>query len=156
MFTVEKLNEFLEGKSRYDSPHGVSCFFVPLNEDWGVKVYQYRSTRDRAYNNQKEAFNRFGLAPAVGDTFDLPDGQYCYVTERATPIVTREDVIAANEQGEDAYWELDRQLELKYQDEIDDVENFFAENDFEFTDGHFMNWGRLKDGRLVPIDFGND
>lgn len=156
MFTIEKLNERLEGKNHYDSPHGVSCFFVPLDEDWGVKVYHNKQSRDYAYDNQKEAYERFALAPEVGDKFDLPDGQFCYVTERATPILTREQVSAAANESEDAYWNLEEELERKYSDEIADVENFFAENGFYFSDGHFMNWGRLKDGRLVPIDFGND
>lgn len=156
MITLDLVSKHLEGKNSGNSPSGVSCFFVPLNEDWGVKVFHSESKRDYAYANQKEAYERFGLAPAVGDTFDLPDDNYCYITERATPIADDKEMKDLYEAvGEDAYFDAVDKIYEEYSDQMYEVSRTFWNEGFYWSDDHIFNWGVLKDGRLVPIDFGN-
>jgi hypothetical protein len=88
---------------------GASCIFIPLNKEAGLKIYKTKGERDRTAKLQAFAAG-YGLAPQVGDCFDLEcltinhfeftaDGEevlgeesvqvnmvYGYVTERARLI----------------------------------------------------------------------
>jgi hypothetical protein len=81
----EVVGQSIAGKGKSTSPSGVDCYFVKIDDKWGVKVYFLESTRDRGYRNQKE-MAKYGLAPEVGPTLNV-GMKYCYITEIIEPLV---------------------------------------------------------------------
>jgi hypothetical protein len=149
MSSRQQVLEAVEESYRYSSPHGVSCYFVPLDDNWGVKVYESASKRDENICMQARAAEH-GLGPEVGESFDLPDGQYCYVTERAELLdFVNEDDAHFNYEDDEAWqhenWDEINELTTALQREIG----------FRFYDVHAANFGYIE-GRLVCIDFGYD
>ena len=137
---IEKTREQLD-----HSPSGKQCRYIKINEKWGLKLYRHEHKRDECYDNQY-ACACIDLAPQVGDTVDLPEGEYRYgyITENA------EVLFDANEKNDKKAWDWHRE----------NINQLFAiadkikeETDFFFCDDHPWNWG-LVDGKLVPIDFG--
>ena len=69
----------------YDArPHGVSCSFIRISKDKGIKLYPNHSERESTYNMQHEA-SLAGLAPKVFQKFGVKEKSgyniYGYVTE---------------------------------------------------------------------------
>lgn len=86
---IESITEdFLHVKSK-TSPQGVSCFFVQLDENTGIKCYHNnRDERDFCVEMQQFA-HKADLGPKVGKTFNI--GKYwCYVTQVIDPLFAPE------------------------------------------------------------------
>jgi hypothetical protein len=136
------------------SPYGVSCKFIRLDDDWGIKVYNSSTERDRAVSRQAKLYEH-GYAPKVGIVFDVPStfrSYYCYVTQCAVPLI----------EGDAKYARDYYTIATKYRkenpavsDEITELcKNMEAVEGRPYSDIHYANFGRL-DGKLVCLDFGN-
>lgn len=85
----------------YDS--GVSCTYIPLTDNYAVKLYRYRKTNNCCYRLQKLA-SLFNLAPKVLGKFKLPiefheyDVRYGHVSVIAdtTIKVTYDNIVHLN------------------------------------------------------------
>lgn len=146
-----KIKQITE-ESLKESPGGVVCKFVKLDNKWALKIYPSKFKRDEAYYNQCNCYDH-GFAPATGETIDLPMG-YAYVTEIIRPaakwIKEGEPGYAENKRKGWA-WE-DRNFEL-----IDETtELIYQLTNWWFEDNHPWNWGYNKKGVLIPLDFGED
>lgn len=149
---VSNLTAFvLSFKYNEKVPRGISCRFLKLNEDWGIKAYHCPSERDNAFNRQKKCYG-FGCAPRVGIKFDAGNDYFCYTTQVANAIT--EAVTGYDQRG---YYEQNRMIREVYPD-IDSmiaaVRRQSAENGYHMYDNHYGNWGMLE-GKLVRIDFGD-
>ncbi len=65
MLTTETLVAAVASSDKRLSPSGVSCYYVPLNQYWGVKVYDTFAERNYAVDMQTRMY-KVGYAPAVG------------------------------------------------------------------------------------------
>jgi hypothetical protein len=142
MSSKQAVLEAVEGTDRYSTPlHGVECYYLKLDEVWGVKVYEDEDKRDECYELQEKAAEH-GLGPEVGEWFDLPNYKYCYVTETVEILfhAFNEDYI---------------KRQAFYRQNINDLLDGLEDIGFVFKDNHHKNLG-IKDGRLVCIDFGVD
>jgi len=148
MSSKQAVIDAVKGTHRYSSPHGVSCYFVPLDNEWGVKVYGSRFKRDDAHARQHAAAGHC-LGPETGECFDLPDHKYCYVTERAE-LLDIVDEYGDFNYDDDERWQGDHWDEIE--ELVQDLRNYL---EWGFYDVHAGNLGWLH-GKLVCIDFGND
>jgi len=141
--------EALKGTTHYGSPHGICCYFVPLDEFWGIKVYFEEEKRDYCHEWQEKAAAH-GLGPQTGEWFDLPDNRYCYITEIVETLVEFEGgcKLCTTEERH----ELDRQWAAKRRELVEKL----ADIGFHFYDYHWANIGLNHEGDLVCIDFGDD
>lgn len=146
----ELLSAAVASAKRSESPKGVSCYFVKLNQYWGVKVYSSEEERDYAASEQLKAFN-YGYAPAVGCSFEVA-GRYCYATEVAEQLVdARPESVsgltwAEKERACQQHWiGISEQIEL--------LESQLQLHKLCTGDCHYGNYGYLR-GFLVRIDFG--
>lgn len=127
-------------------PHGISCRFLKLNEDWGIKVYRCGCECNNAF--QKQNFvHAFGLAPRVGIQFQT-EHYFCYTTEAV-------ETLDAGFEHEH-YYIKDRMILEKYPNINHLIREASKESRLHghtMEDNHFGNWGFLR-GKLVRIDFG--
>ena len=168
---IDDLKNMVKGTGSHNSPAGVMCHFVAINEDWGIKCYVDQEERDMCYDNQAFAYE-FGLAPAVGVCFSVPYPEdmledmeecelenceamyYCYVTEKVELLL------------EESVWHEDRELYQRTWDETEEMrgdieqelKEVFAENGrplYGCLDMHPINVGfRRGDKKPICIDFG--
>lgn len=157
------------------SPSGMTAIFVKLNDDWGIKMFVYESERDHCFEAQKHCSEK-GWGPKVGEKIDLPEPikresgtcyrerefQYGYVTERleVLPNICLDNGEAYKEQhGEEAHKEAQDVVKQWCDDNHDKkhdwVSQMRAETGYTFCDCHEFNWGKTKEGKWVPIDFGS-
>lgn len=122
-------------KKKKGSPCGCCCTFVKIDDNWGVKLYWNEDDRNHSYRVQKYCSKR-KLAPKVGECLKI--GQYfAYITEVAeTPMYEYKGGQKLN---------LPHRLFERYE-----------KIGLSFWDNHGDNIGRLKDGRYVAIDFGDE
>lgn len=126
----------------HKSPNrGVTCIFIKVDDDWGIKCYRQEWTRDNCFQSQ-EAWAKEGFAPPVGVKFQVGD-YYCYSTRVAELL--HENLM--NESAE--FWD---NLEEEYYDQITNRSNEMAAAGYYVTDSHVGNWGIYED-ELVFIDF---
>lgn len=131
------------------SPRGCSCYFIQLDDNWGIKVYGNGRECEQAYERQKRMYS-LGFAPEVGAMFAI-GYKSCYVTEVAEPVVVGDKMSLKQ-------WSI---LEQKARDknpyideEIADLTEKMSDADYHMDDCHYGNFGYLR-GTLVAIDFGN-
>jgi len=153
--------------SSSDSLSGCSQQFIKLTDNWGVKIFTEEEHGDNAekirndtYETQKDAAS-IGCGPDVGDSIDLPDGDYAYITE-IVPVFN--PYVSGNQfwdnwvnGGEDDFGpinnrDFDNFLMSVHEYEINELIDDLKEIDFYFTDIHGGNMG-WKNGRLICIDF---
>lgn len=150
MLTANDIRNRLE-----QSPGGVSCKFIKLSDEWGLKVYRRKGERDRCYDNQSK-MAQYGFGPRVGDKLDINDEFYVYVTEVAIPIWE-----AFNDIGADWIKTEKERAKLQEKDKtiiksmIRELVDKMADKGYQFCDAHMANVGMLNK-MLVCIDFGND
>jgi hypothetical protein len=142
-----------------DSPNGCQCKFVPLDDKWAIKLYKSRQKRDETYDNQKMCFD-VGYAPELGERIDLPNGpmRYGYITEIVETIFNTADYDLDADCSEDEDDEYSEVLDWEGENysELNRIKRFlYQKTGWEFRDDHAFNWG-MKDGKLIPIDFGVD
>jgi len=170
MFDMKTITDTVHRKIN-GSPSGIECVFIPLNDNWAIKLYDCEDARDNSYERQSLAAD-YELGPDVGDKIDLPydnyqgeDGteqpQYGYITEIVETLVPKHlhanDLFPISDQPEEL------QKEYRYWDKIwyDQESAFRLEckkelNDHTgiwFEDDHAWNWG-IKNGKMICIDFG--
>jgi hypothetical protein len=162
--TGKTLTKIAREKIR-SSPKGVSAVFIPVTKNWAIKLFRDEEGRDNAYHMQKTYYGA-GYAPELGDKIDLPEGirdpitwgefKYGYFTEIVKTVINK----AAN-------WNAMQDQRENFQQEWGDrddpgsklysyIKEMWEEAGEELDDLHPGNWGYSKDGKLIPIDFGND
>lgn len=153
---------------------GADAAFWPIpHKNWGLKFFNSQRMRDKNYERQAEAHS-LGLGPALGNTMEVCiDGEYMYgfVTELATVYIDafyKWNGIGENPPENCTISEYDRWYELcagengetppefegKYQllcNKIDS-QSYYTRRDM-YNDLHHANWGILKSGEPVIIDF---
>lgn len=127
------------------SPRGVSCQFIPLDENWGLKTYLDEKKRDEAHDTQYDVWVS-GCGPEVGNKVNM-GGKYCYITQRVKPLIDQ-DANFMDEIMKAGKVFPDRAMRARI-DFIKEVSGW------EMFDCHYGNWGVLE-GEFVPLDFGND
>lgn len=131
------------------SPEGVSCRFVKLDDNWGIKIYICIEDRDSCYILQEEMSKR-GFGPKVGIKFDVGEN-YCYITQVARPLVN-----AYTQPGDEYCSDFARfNHNPIVRSMINDIYNKMKKAGFDNGDRHVCNYGIL-DKMIVCIDFGND
>jgi hypothetical protein len=150
MFTLEEIQETVNSKL-HNSPSGIMCIFVALNEKWGIKLYMSKRYRDDSFKRQSLAAS-LGLAPEVGESIDLGVGKwkYGFITEIVELVTDREK--PANMCVLVWAWPWSKENWEKIEPTIDRLQK---EIGWYFADYHGENWGYHKDGHLIPIDFGD-
>lgn len=130
--------DLVDIKSRmFSSPSGSTCYFVPLNNNKAIKIYDCKSIRDSAHKYQSLAAN-FGLGPDTYEKVDF-DAYYAYITENVG-----DDALVLWRRGEKEVEENElRQLK----------EDLFDKTGFYFSDDGTFNLA-YKNDRLICIDFG--
>lgn len=118
---------------------GCSCYFVKLDDEWGIKCYKDYSTRDRCFE-QQSIYASEGFAPPVGSCFNIGDWK-CYSTRVAQVFV--DETMDMNE------WDVQEEI---YLDEISKKIKEIQSAGLYVADEHIGNWGRYE-GELVFIDF---
>jgi hypothetical protein len=147
MIKRESVREALHGPKR-EFGVGLDAFFTPINEEWGYKYYADKKICRITYEAQKLAHEN-GLAPAVGECYNMRDKfgsmVYGYVTEAV--VMLGEDVYGEFDEDDMDYddWHLDDVTELRAR-----LRELFGRH---FFDLHSANYGWLKNGQLVCIDF---
>lgn len=134
------------------SPRGVSCRFIKVNDQWGIKVYKYAEERNNAYLWQA-AMHKVGLAPAVGIKFDT-GRESCYLTQVATPLIDGYTSEKARDMDnwDNKHFEVSQQPGNK--EKIKATKEKMREHGCVVYDCHVANFGYLH-GELVCIDFGD-
>ena len=148
-FTIEDIENAISNNS-HDS--GMSASFVRINDEWGFKFYESEWARDETHQLQSMAYE-IDCAPAIGEKIDIDgDGMviYGYITQIANVFIgggIDEDGWYADEDDFEEVMSINDFLELKQV--LDKCKNELV----EITDIHGGNFGRLKNGRIVIIDF---
>ena len=117
--------------------------FVPLNEQWGVKLYKFQLIRDRAHRFQQLAAE-LHLGPLTSGSIDLPDDvkHRCgYITQIVKLCYTGKKP-----------WHWHKQNRHVLNPIIAELKEQIG---FKFKDYHGWNWGiHPQTGLPIPIDFG--
>lgn len=149
MFTPEVLGSLITNVKRSDSPRGVSCYFIRINDEWGIKVYKKEAERDNAYARQNH-MEKHGYAPKTGVTFEIGQ-QFCYITEIAEPLLKH--VVGENSVEHYARFKIMNDNQMVMQPIYELVKKMELAG-YYMWDAHVGNFGMLK-GELVCIDFGD-
>ena len=137
--------ETVKSTKRAGSPEGCQCYFLSLDDDWGIKVYYNENVRDDAHNRQTLAAEH-GLGPEVGDTFEVGD-KFCYVTEKVELLVPYSD--------DNEYWDMIDEMDAEMEVELKKVRQELLDTiGWEFHDNHSGNIGIDAYGKFICIDFG--
>ena len=141
----------MKGRTLKGSPSGVSCRFVQINEEWGLKLYQDKGNRTDCYEWQKRAAEH-GLGPQVGDIVELPGGEdgfdHGYITQVAELIF---EPYTGGPTPEGYYHRFD-EVTKQVRPEMLMLKDELLKIGFYFVDDHIQNVGRIN-GKLVCIDF---
>lgn len=145
MFSPDVLSEVVKNHTGF-SPKGVSCYFIKLNEEWGLKVYTAQDERDRAYRIQTN-MSKYNLAPTTGIKFDIGEN-YCYVTEVAIPLASQSPV---TRDYTEEFYTINNDTRVRKM--INDIVTKMKAKGHSSCDNHAGNFGILRK-QLVCIDFG--
>jgi len=127
---------------------GRECKYFRLNEREGLKTFVYEEHRDHCFDMQTHC-RRFGLAPMVGDTADIPTVHgllYGYTTEH---LQTCLEIMNECDKNEEPYPE-----NIHYT-RREGLTNVYAEHGLNWTDTCTFNIGVFPSGELCAIDFGD-
>lgn len=162
----------IELEKQINSPNvrvfeGSAAKFIPVDDDWGVKLYCTERYRDQSYDNHVHCHD-LGLAPMYGPKVTVTyNGQcrYGYLVE----IVECADAAVLEAYGVEhvgeckSYRYFDYCDGENYSDFLDfdmrwgnawqDLRNRILKSGVRFTDVHAGNWGITKAGIGVWIDF---
>lgn len=136
------------------SPNSISCKFIPLNSEWGVKMYKYLSYRDEAFDNQTDCFEALpGRFPEAKDCFELGYGTYRfgYFTEILEAFVEYcyDDCLRDDDKMEEI-----RNKRRDAQPLVDELRSVIKEKTrWQLEDAHSWNLA-WKNGMLTTFDFG--
>ena len=144
------------------SSSGESCSFIDLENGWGLKCYDCKSSRDVSYICQKYLAGK-GLAPKIGKKFELTDHDgyswWCFVTEVADTLVEYgiDNKHCFDEDADEHEMDLAEHYELYACNDRDDwIHEVMELTGYYYTDDHAGNWGYVVANdkyRLVCIDF---
>lgn len=168
MVTIDdqKIHDIAHFTPISDRKKGISCRFIKIDENWGIKFYQDEAMRNKTLDFQNRAANA-GLAPRVGKCFELelpfyegdePIEVFGYVTECISETygdkmahdlfgITRDQCHST--QSDEIYSCL--YSDYEYNQLISDIEDIGITT----KDIHIMNVGYLGD-KLVCIDFSEE
>lgn len=146
------------------SVSGARSVFIPINEEWAIKLCDSKGKRDLAYDRQKRAAE-IDLGPNVGGTIDLSEPvwiesgydmirkpyQYGYITE-IVELFAPQIICPYPSWDSEAFKEAE-ELMGEHEEEIEMlVDCLESDTGFYFSDAHAGNLG-WKNGQLICIDF---
>lgn len=162
----------LELERQINSPdsrvfEGTAAKFIPVDDDWGVKLLCTESERDNSYNNHVHCHD-LGLAPMYGPKVTLMHGGRRYygylveIVECADSAVFEYYGVEHNGKcrgseyfdycdGENYSDFLD--LDMRWGNAWQDLRNRMNKAGVRCSDVHAGNWGITKAGISVWIDF---
>jgi hypothetical protein len=154
-------------KNNTPSPSGISCIFIKVEEEgfeFGIKTYRDKDTRDICCSRQTH-MSEHGYAPKTYGSFELPsvggddDYKYCYITELAKPVVEGFNEEMFDSTSEFKNWEeqeavMTYEQKMKLWHEVSVLCSKMCDKGYYMGDRHFGNFGHMKNGTLVCIDFG--
>jgi hypothetical protein len=117
--------------------HGISSYYYPLNDQWGIKWFKNKRERDSSKYYQHIA-SLSGLAPKTGNNV-YSDGYWGYYTENVDMI---HDIYKSRHL-------IPNRIHKQISNIMDDL---VSSCDFE-PDANWKNFG-IKDGKVVYVDFG--
>ena len=141
MITAQQIDEKL---SSGKSPGGRYCNFIPLDDNWGIKVYSSLSKCRKCFEFQ-QFLSRHDLAPKVGDTIFRVGGYSCYATQIAKVPA---EIMGG---GDDNQFDAVRETTKAISDEIQILQDKVYELGYTWDDGWSANVGYI-DGELVIVD----
>lgn len=151
---IDEIRALLSPTVLRESPCGISCIFVKMNDKWGIKLYQSEDVRDRNYYWQMNALE-LGAGPELRGRIDNvhPEYQYGYITEIVEVLgdIFPEEFFCEHDSPFEAEYEFNEML----LQEMDELFECLESIGFNTSDLHLNNIG-YKDGRYVCIDFGQD
>lgn len=147
---------------------GREAEYFPITAKVGGKVYEYQTTRDRAYNGQRK-MHAAGLAPQAYEAFEFtvkkekleltPDYQwktvmvdvklYGYTTESVTCVAGNTN--KRNASGADFYAQS-VEVRDRFDDALKAIKGKIMSVAPRFADWHAGNFGWTSEGKLVLID----
>ncbi len=134
--------------SASSSSSGCWCIFVSLSDTEGVKFYNHPKIRDEAWLLQAAAAD-VGLAPAVGDMFDMPHLKSWGSVRPSKWTSTPETVYGYVTELVDVNEDADISTE-----EYEDCESLLIDHGISIRDiSEYNNLGRTLDGTVVRYDF---
>lgn len=154
--------EIEEKLSDSEFSSGCLCRFFKLDEKWGLKLYEYQSDRDEAWEKHQQ-FLKHNLAPEIGRKVDLEAG-YGYTCEIVEILCQSEDIYPFNyfdhydysDYTEESWYDRRGEIEMSLRNKFGEMLNDFHDKIYKlnlfYSDDHFGNFG-LKNGQLVAIDF---
>ena len=164
----KEIMDLIKSKIR-DSPSGISAVYIQIYKEWGLKLFSSNLSRDLCHKRQKIC-HKAGWAPKAGAKIDIeisPDDkdlftidnnvhQFGYLTEHLFTLPNTDSYnhgLCA-----DLYKLAEEEInewKNKYEDKIDIwFKEIKEKTGWYFYDRHMFNWGRTKEGKWVPIDFG--
>ena len=141
---------------------GCLCRFFKLDENWGLKLYEYQIDRNKAWEKHQK-FLKHNLAPEIGRKVDLEAG-YGYTCEIVETLCQSGDIypfgyFSHYDYSDYTYetWhqrriEIKTSLKEKFGEMLNDFHKKINKLKLSYCDDHFGNFG-LKNGELVAIDF---
>lgn len=146
---------------------GRDCYFIRINEQWGIKFYTKESMRNKTHAFQARAAE-VGLAPRVGECFELRlplyeddenDAEvFGYVTECIYETFGEQmaNRLFTSSFEECSKWEKDEIIASLYDNhEYNRLIERIKEIGISTKDIHILNVGFLRN-RLVCIDFSDE
>ena len=141
MITAQQIDEKLSSDK---SPSGRYCNFIPLDEQWGIKVYKSLPKCRECFEFQ-HFLSRHDLAPKVGDTIFRVGGYSCY----ATRIAQIPAEIFDHNDDDQRYHA--RKITEKIKDKLETLQDKIYELGYTWDDGWSPNVGYI-DGKLIIVD----
>lgn len=144
---------------------GVEANFYKINNEVGLKLFHYESTRDETWENQKKG-HEAGIATKVGPKV-IVDGKPGYLIEICPHVIQEEICEMAGvpwrkgwfnkgdtRQQMTAYQQSEIEWKEAYQEERDNLFNRVVSLYGNWNDCHWGNIGLMGDGTMVVIDWG--
>lgn len=131
---------------------GRECKYFRLNDYEGLKTWNNEWSRDKSYDMQAHCYD-VGLAPRLGRKVEIEtlggEKLFGYVTEHLSVLL--DEVKAFAPAGTDEYYEEhERANNAAYELEVE-----YRGHGIHFEDACLFNIGRMENGELCAIDFGD-
>lgn len=147
MLTTELVERVSDGLS---DAKGRECKYFKLNENEGLKTWKSEWRRDRSYDMQARCYE-VGLAPRLGKKLEIETlgGEilFGYVTEHL-PVLTEE---TNKLRGTPEFYTVCEE----FNEAAQTLQAVYLENGIYFEDSCLFNIGRMENGELCAIDFGD-
>lgn len=137
---------------QYDDK-GRFCFYIKIDEKYGLKTYTQESMRNATFDMQQTVF-KLGLAPEVFEKFqiDMPNGSkvFGYVTEHCE---TLRDRFRKMRQEKDLNL-FTPNIDYDFRTKMLETQDALVNQGWYDPDAHLGNYGIRANGDVVCLDVG--